>query len=158
MNKITSVNSVDKCLLPDIKSPAKGETLNGTSCAEDVNPEATHPTRPGRGLSDWGTRGRKLRDGPIWGHHCGGKWISTREPTDSLDRACHSHDRCWEDCEELPERDGMEPCKDACDDSFVKDLEELPRDPQAWPEPPSQDTEKAAGRFLKRAILWFKWF
>lgn len=129
-------------------------------------------TGPGKGLSDWGTHGRGLLDGPIWGHHCGAEWGGDEEPTDSLDEACRTHDDCWAGCDQLPESDVIKrmadgrlhrvplpkACRRECDFELIASLEDLPEDPSDWPEPPAEQTDSKAHRFLKRAINWFQWF
>ncbi len=129
--------------------------------------------KPGNGLLDWGTRGRPLQHGPIWGHHCGLAWKSARPPTDSLDEACQRHDACWESCKEESKqtrwqrmRDGRlherpskrKECREGCDDAMVEELKDLPKDPTKWPDPVPKRSARAARRYLEAARRLFEWF
>jgi RHS repeat-associated protein len=116
-------------------------------------------------------RKRRFTDGPRYGNWCGKDWSGGPEgedpPIDSLDDQCKKHDDCWGNCDKhcievlrIPGPDGHavyphQICMELCNKDFVRDLEDLPKDPRTWPRPPKPGFD-GADSYKDLSIKWFK--
>jgi RHS repeat-associated protein len=112
--------------------------------------------------------GRSMSEGPRNGNWCGGNWSGGQVPSlhggregphgpvDSLDGCCMVHDRCYERCEKVQEKNARKACMiTECDRVLVKCLSDLDNDCTRWPERPRAGTEGDSQTFRDDAMRYF---